>query len=130
VDSLDLSSWKIKQIILVDRNAKELAVKIVNKIGETNLPKEFSLSQNYPNPFNPQTVIQYALPHDCEVHITIYNILGQKVRTLVNEHQMAGYKRVEWDSKSDQGEEVASGIYFYRIHAGKFEQVKKMALIK
>jgi hypothetical protein len=130
VDSLDLSSLKINQIILVDRNAKELAVKIVNKIGETNLPKEFSLSQNYPNPFNPQTVIQYALPHDCQVQITIYNILGQKVRTLVNEYQKAGYKRVEWYSKSEQGEEVASGIYFYRIHAGKFEQVKKMVLIK
>jgi flagellar hook assembly protein FlgD len=88
------------------------------------------LSQNYPNPFNPQTVIQYALPHDCQVQVTIYNILGQKVRTLVNEYQKAGYKRVEWDSKSEQGEEVASGIYFYRIQAGEFGQVKKMVLIK
>jgi hypothetical protein len=105
------------------------------KLGEESseasvIPKEFTLFPNYPNPFNPQTVIQYALPHDCEVQITIYNILGQKVRTLVNENQKAGYQRVEWNSKNDKGEEVASGIYFFRIKAGEFSDVRKMVLLK
>jgi hypothetical protein len=114
----------------VDSIACTRVMTAVEEESESNLPKTFSLSQNYPNPFNPQTVIQYALPHDCEVQIVIYNVLGQKVRTLVNEYQKAGYKRVEWDSKSEQGEEVASGIYFYRIHSGEFHQVKKMVVIK
>ncbi|MCK4224900.1 MAG: right-handed parallel beta-helix repeat-containing protein [candidate division Zixibacteria bacterium] len=96
----------------------------------SQLPEKFALSQNHPNPFNPQTVIQYALPHDCEVQITIYNILGQKVRTLVDEHQDAGYKRVKWDSRNERGEEIASGIYFYKIQAGEFTQSKKMVILK
>jgi hypothetical protein len=102
--SLDLSILEIKQATLVDRK--------------------------YPNPFNPQTVIQYSLPSDCEVQITIYNILGQRVKALINEHQEAGYKRVEWDSKNDRGEEVASGIYFYQIKAGEFAKSKKMVILK
>jgi hypothetical protein len=129
-DSLDLSSLEIKEAILVDQNGQELALRIDNKVSQSNLPKEFSLSQNYPNPSNPQTVIQYALPRDCKVQVTIYNILGQKVRTLVNENQKAGYKRVEWDSKNDQGEQVASGIYFYKIKAGEFSESKKMVILK
>jgi hypothetical protein len=106
-------------------------VKLGDESSEATLiPKEFTLFPNYPNPFNPQTVIQYALPHDCEVQITIYNILGQKVRTLVNENQKAGYQRVEWDSKNDKGIEVASGIYFYRIKAGEFTEARKMLILK
>jgi hypothetical protein len=129
-DSLTLASFEIKEAILIDQNARKLDVKILSKAEEPNLPKQFSLSQNYPNPFNPQTVIKYALPQDCEVEITIYNILGQKVQTLVNEHQQAGYKRIEWDSKNERGEEVASGIYFYRIKAGEFVNSRKMVLLK
>jgi hypothetical protein len=96
----------------------------------SSLPKTFSLSQNYPNPFNPTTVIKYTLPVECHVKITIYNILGQKVKTLVNDHQPTGYKRVEWDSKNERREEVASGIYFYKIEAGEFTQSKKMVILK
>lgn len=96
----------------------------------TNIPSSLQLFQNYPNPFNPVTVIQYALPRDCEVQITIYNILGQEVKILVNEYQEAGYKRVELDSKNEHGEEVASGIYFYRLRAGEFTESKKMVILK
>ncbi len=103
---------------------------IVDKPGDSNLPRQFSLSQNYPNPFNPQTAIEYSLPRDCEVKITIYNILGQRVRTLVDEHQQAGYKRIEWDGRSGGAKELASGIYFYRIEAEEFIQTRKMLLLK
>jgi parallel beta-helix repeat protein len=93
-------------------------------------PKAFSLAQNYPNPFNPSTTIEYALPRDTWIRITIYNILGKKVRTLVNERQPAGGKRITWDGKNDEGDEVASGIYFYQIKTGEFSQSKKMVVLK
>jgi hypothetical protein len=97
---------------------------------ERALPEEFSVSQNYPNPFNPICVIAYSLPTDCQVTLTVYNILGQKVRVLVEEYQSAGYKSVNWDGKDGQGQALVSGVYFYRIQAGDFVQTKKMLLIK
>jgi hypothetical protein len=93
-------------------------------------PTEFGLRQNYPNPFNPVTTIQYALPKASEVKIEIYNILGQRVRILVDEHQDPGYKMIHWDGKDDRGDEVSSGIYLYRIQAGDFVKCKKMTLLK
>jgi hypothetical protein len=127
---LDLSSLELKEAILVDAAGQKLDVNIVDKPGEPNLPKEFSLSQNYSNPFNPHTVIEYTLPRDCQVRITIYNILGQKVKTLVQEHQQAGYKRVAWDGRNIRGEELSSGIYFYRIEVEEFVQTRKTLLLK
>jgi len=96
----------------------------------TMRPEEFGLRQNYPNPFNPTTVIQYALPKASEVRIQIYNVLGQKVRNLVDEAQEPGYKMIHWDGKDDDGTEVSSGVYFYRIEAGDFVKNKKMTLLK
>lgn len=93
-------------------------------------PEHFALNQNYPNPFNPECEISYALPTDCHVTLTIYNVLGQRVKVLVDEYQNSGNKTVSWDSKDDQGQEVTSGIYFYRIKAGDFVQSKKMVLMK
>ncbi len=101
------------------------------EISETSqLPKEFSLSQNYPNPFNLTTQISYALPQNADVKITIYNILGRKVRIFNLGNQSAGYKTVTWDGKDNSGNEVSSGIYFYRIEAGEYNQTKKMTLLK
>jgi len=94
------------------------------------LPSCFGLSQNYPNPFNPICEIAYALPTDCRVTLSVYNILGQKVKVLLDEHQSAGNKSVKWDGKDDHGQEVTSGVYFYRIQAGDFVQSKKMVLIR
>ena len=102
-----------------------------DQIAQTsNLPNEFSLEQSYPNPFNPMCEIAYTLPTDCEVKLTIYNILGQKVRVLVDEQQSAGRKSVKWDSRDEQGQEVTSGIYIYRMQAGDFAQSKRMVLLK
>jgi len=94
------------------------------------LPEEFSLSHGYPNPFNPVCNIEYALPTDCQVTLAVYNILGRKVRVLVDDYQSAGYKSVKWDGKDNQGRDLASGIYFYRIEAEDFVQTKKMVLMK
>lgn len=96
----------------------------------TDLPNSFSLSHNYPNPFNPETRIDYALPRGCNVKLIIYNILGQKVKTLVDEFQIAGFKTVRWNGRDDQRQECGSGIYFYRLEAGEFSQTNKMILLK
>jgi hypothetical protein len=132
------NGWK-KQASFVDENSICAQVK---KLGVyrliyddqqehiTGIPKTYQLSQNYPNPFNPQTLIKYDLPEPGFVNITVYNILGQKVKTLVDEPQEMGYKSVYWDGKDDEGKEVASGIYFYKIKTKGFEKTKKMVLLK
>jgi len=85
---------------------------------------------NYPNPFNPQTEIAYSLPEDCYIKLTIYNIQGQKVKQLLNEYQSAGTRKVVWDGCDENGEKVASGIYFYRIEAGPNTVTNRMVLLK
>ncbi len=103
----------------------------VREIGETEtLPERFVLLQNYPNPFNPTTEIEFVIPKSAQVKIEIFNILGEKIATLVDQKLGAGHKAVEWDGKDDQGREVSTGIYFYRLKAKDFTQTKKMVLLK
>jgi len=94
------------------------------------IPEGFQLQQNYPNPFNPQTEIAYSLPEGSYVKLTVYNILGQKVRVLVDEYQSAGIRKVTWDGRDERGERVASGIYLYKLQAEGLAQTKKMILTK
>ena len=89
------------------------------------IPKVYRLEQNYPNPFNPTTLINYALPKQSFVRLTVYNALGQEITTLVNGMQEAGNKSVELD-----GNNLPSGMYFYKITAGTFNDIKKMILLK
>ncbi len=89
------------------------------------LPKASSLSQNYPNPFNSETEIRYTLPRDSYISLKVYNILGQKVATLVDRKQQAGCEIARWDASS-----FSSGIYFYRLKAGDFTETRKMILLK
>jgi hypothetical protein len=93
-------------------------------------PKDFELYQSYPNPFNNQTVIRYDLLKSSQVTLTIYNILGQRVKTLVEGYQEAGSKSVSWDGKDARGKDLTSGIYFYQLKAGEFTQTKRMVLLK
>jgi 5-hydroxyisourate hydrolase-like protein (transthyretin family) len=88
-------------------------------------PKEFKLEQNFPNPFNPTTTIQYQLPADAKVTLKIYDVLGSEVATLINEDQEAGYKEVKFNATN-----LASGMYIYRLQAGKYLSMKKMMLVK
>jgi hypothetical protein len=89
------------------------------------MPTEFSLDQNYPNPFNPVTTIHYALPISGRVILRVYSVLGQEVATLVDEIQEAGFKSVEFDAS-----QMTSGVYYYRIVAGEYNESKRMVLVK
>lgn len=94
------------------------------------LPAGFSLRQNYPNPFNPSTQIEYELPTKSHVTVSVFNLLGQKVRILVNQVESAGSHKIEWDGRDEAGNRTATGMYLYRIEAGDFKQTKKMILLK
>ena len=92
--------------------------------------REFSLSQNYPNPFNPSTMISYQIPKTIHVSIEIYNILGQKVVSLVDKKQNAGRYQIQWESKNQKGEDVASGLYILRFSTSDFVQSNKLLLLR
>jgi hypothetical protein len=92
---------------------------------ESSLPNDFAISQNYPNPFNTTTKINYQLPADGWVKLEVYNVLGEKVATLVEEKQEAGYRSVIWEAS-----ELSSGLYFYKLTAGDFTETKRMVLAK
>ena len=94
------------------------------------IPVTTSLVDNYPNPFNPSTTISYALSEHAQVTLKVYNMLGQVVATLVDESQTAGYKSVVWNGRNDSGAALGSGMYLYRMTAGKFVTTKKMLLLK
>jgi hypothetical protein len=102
----------------------------VDEGGLSGLPKNFSLDQNYPNPFNPTTEIQFSLPRSTQVRLDIYNILGARVRNLVDRRMEAGVQRITFDGRADGGRMLASGIYFYRLSSSEFTQTKKMMLLK
>ncbi|MEE9443800.1 MAG: FlgD immunoglobulin-like domain containing protein [candidate division Zixibacteria bacterium] len=94
------------------------------------LPDGFELKQNYPNPFNPTTTIQFSIPEAEDVLLEVYNINGQRVKTLVDKYFSAGQHSVTWDATNSNGEKVASGIYLYRLTAGEITTSKKMSLLK
>ena len=91
---------------------------------------EFILNNNYPNPFNPVTTFSYTLPQAALVRMTIYDMLGRQVKSLLHEYQTPGYKSLQWNATNDLGRPVAAGVYLYMIHAGEFTQTKKMVLLK
>ena len=98
--------------------------------GNNVVPVEFALNQNYPNPFNPSTTISFDLASDGPASLTIYNVLGQRVRTLVEGGKLAGTYHVTWDTRNDAGIPVGSGIYFYRLEVPGFTKTRKMLFIK
>jgi hypothetical protein len=99
-------------------------------IDKGQLPLVFSLEQNYPNPFNPTTNISYSIPSDNQVEVNIYNVRGEKVKTLTNGFQTSGYKTIKWDATNEQGQPVSAGLYVYSIQAGSYNQKRKMLLLK
>ncbi len=109
----------------INNSAEGTIVLNIGKKSTAAIPSSFILNQNYPNPFNPTTMIRYYVPADTKVTLKVYDILGKEIGTLVDEVQSAGLKSEEWN-----GEKNASGIYFYKLTAGSFSEVKKMVLVK
>ena len=94
------------------------------------LPEKFTLFQNFPNPFNPSTTVRFSVPEQSPVKITIFNLLGQKIITLVDKVYEPGYHTVVWTGTDRQNQPVASGIFFYKFSAGDEVEIKKMVLLK
>ena len=93
-------------------------------------PITYNLSNPYPNPFNPVATLLYDLPEDALVNITVYDMMGRQVKTLIDDQQTAGYRSTQWNATNDAGSPVSAGIYLYMIQAGDFRQTKKMVLLK
>jgi hypothetical protein len=108
-----------------------IAFPSVTGVGDTPVPASFALHSNVPNPFNPITTISYDVPSPgADVSISIYDVSGRLIRSLVKAHRGAGTWSVEWNGDNDRGQSVASGVYFYRMKAGEFVETKKMVLLK
>ena len=102
----------------------------ISVAGINPIPAEFTLSQNYPNPFNPVTTFEYQLPENSYVSMKVYTLLGQKIRTLIEEYRPAGSWTVKWDGTNDFGNKVPSGIYLLRMKAGSYIQIRRMTLTR
>jgi hypothetical protein len=102
----------------------------VSDIGAPEAPREYALNRNYPNPFNPQTHVEFTLPRKSFVNVAVFDILGRRIRVLVNEEMTAGLKRVTWDGRDENGQEVSSGVYLCRMNAGGFSDARKMLLLR
>jgi photosystem II stability/assembly factor-like uncharacterized protein len=131
---IDLS---IDSLYLFTPNKKQYALKLYAtqdaEFKPEIIPLTYRLAQNYPNPFNPSTTIKFGIPQSGagkQTILTIYNLLGQKVITLFDRRMAAGYHTVEWNGTNRQGNKVATGLYFYRLHSDKHMLVRKMILLK
>ena len=118
-----------------DNDEEEVTVQLTGIAVELSvdghqIPDKFTLHQNHPNPFNPVTTLRYDLLEDTMVNITIYDMMGRVVRTMVNTQQNIGFKSVRWNATNDVGSSVSAGLYLYMIQAGDFRQTKKMVLLK
>jgi hypothetical protein len=121
-----------------DRETSDIMIRIngtatptsVDNPTEPVLPKDYTLAQNYPNPFNPSTRVDYSVPVNSKISIEVFNIIGQKVKTLVDGNVTAGNHVVTWDGTSENGSKVSSGVYFYRLTAENEVIVKRMTLTK
>lgn len=94
------------------------------------MPSSVMLHQNYPNPFNSSTIIRYDLPHDAYVNLSIYDMLGREVETLIDAYQHAGLKNIIWDGRNSSGEIVSSGVYFYKIQLGEISETRRLVFIR
>ncbi len=126
----DGGSYTGQTVIAVPNGPVDIAKEVVLEGTAPALPDEFVLHANVPNPFNPTTAIKFDLPEDVRCDLTVYNLNGRKVRTLVSEDVQAGYHRVVWDGRDDSGKELPGGVYFYRINAGDYSAQRRMMFVK
>ena len=122
-----LSDFEFTEVMVDELTAVMTEVKIND---QQMLPIQWALSQNYPNPFNPETEISFHVPKSSHVIIEVYNLLGQRLQKIVDEKKEVGIYQARWDGCDENGRAVGSGIYIYKIQAGGFVAMKKMALVR
>ncbi len=126
---MPVDTWTNKEVKTdQETDAYSSYTSVEDEIG--SIPNQYVLNQNYPNPFNPVTTITYTLAKSGKVKLDIYNVLGQKVRTLIDGNATAGLHVDQWNGLDNNGKKVASGVYFYKLEAGEFTAIKKMIMIK
>jgi hypothetical protein len=130
--TLKVDGRQVEQTIDWSANGARIALGELTTLDKSgsSLPTNYTLNQNYPNPFNPETAIHYTIAKGGRVELTIYNVLGNKIKTLVNDFQNAGSYTVKWQGDADNGSKVSSGVYFYKLNSGEFTDIKKMTLLK
>jgi len=119
--------------VLADTSGNDFTPSLILNVeqdGDHVIPKEYMLAQNYPNPFNLSTVIRFALPQTGFASLNVYNIVGQEVANLLAGYLPAGAFRATWDGTDMNGKTVSSGVYFYRLKAGDYVEIRKMLLMK
>tara|TARA_X000001036_G_scaffold436220_1_gene478940 strand:+ start:273 stop:3695 length:3423 start_codon:yes stop_codon:yes gene_type:complete len=129
--SIDLTINKMR--INEAEAVEDVIVSITQEVLSTDnatVPNVYALHQNYPNPFNPTTKISYDLPEASVVSLSIYDLMGREIRTMINSEQTAGFKNIQWNATDNLGKSVPAGMYIYTIQAGEFRQTRKMVLLK
>ena len=131
ITALTLNIWPIyHEYAMKSINYDVFHIDGVLNVIEPIIPTEYALFHNYPNPFNSITRLRYYIPEEINVKITIYDIMGKVVKTLINSSQNSGYKSIRWNATDNKGQPVGAGVYLYRIETGQFRQTKKMILLK
>ena len=130
-DFYESSSITLENVKLVGLDGS--LVDIITRVNSSDIkvvPNKYALQQNYPNPFNPTTEIRFDIPETGLVNLSVYNMLGQRVKTLKSGIVEAGYYSIIWDGTNDVGSQLASGMYFYSIQLANFQSTKKMLFLK
>lgn len=130
--SLTVNGTPVQQTLTFSSLGDRIALGALTSLteGAQTIPRSYELAQNFPNPFNPGTVIEFSLPAAAKASVEVYNVLGDRVNSLVDRYLPAGKYRVNWDGVDSDGKPVASGVYFYRLNAGDFSDTRKMLLVK
>jgi hypothetical protein len=115
---------------MTPRGELVLGTNAVHEPSAKTAPDHFVLKDNYPNPFNPETRIEYSVPKQAMVTLSVYNTLGQKVRTLIHKTVTSGSHAVTWDGRDDNGQLVSSGVYFYKLRSGSINITKRMTFLQ
>ena len=123
-------AYNVTSALGADMGSHTLRLSVSTSMASSNRPGTYALHQNYPNPFNPTTTISFSLRDPGHARLMVYNVLGQAVTTLVDEHIVAGEHEVTWHGNNDDGNSVSSGIYFYRLEIADYTETRKMMLLK
>jgi len=126
----DAENWVSSDVALGTPGQQNSTYDALSNDIDEIIPSLFALHQNHPNPFNPTTSIEYDLPNDSYTVVTVFDVMGKHVKTLVEKNQSAGFKTIRWDAKNDEGESVAAGMYIYQIKSGVNIASKKMILLR